>query len=371
MALSSKIAVISSLALLLAVTFLANQAPPLLAASASVPINLTKDAVLESVPSIAVSPSGDVVVAWETNLSLNKNPQDIFAAVSTGGGPFGPKFKVSSTPSPSRDPFLFPVGASSVYVLYRDTLGASGYSVMDSIWNGITWTVPIRLTKDFPNSVDPSGVQASDGSIWIIRQVSDGATATDAIVNKIGGTLYNLSKDGSAVIRPAITAGDNGNLYAAWVDHANEYGHPIKGINVVRWNGTKWLPLPAASGEADAQFPRLAYYNQHLYLVWRSVSPVWSIKERVWDGTKWGPVQVLKSQSGITYPRLAVSSAGNVYVAWEAAGGIYLKINSNTPLLVSPGVSNAHQPALFVDAGGAAHVAFENGDIWYNKITYP
>ena len=372
MSLSFKLAIPIAIAVLILVGFLGMGPRPLAAAQLATPINLTHDAASETVPSVAVSKSGDVVVSWELNKNPNKKPQEIYASVAPGGGSFGPAVNISNDAYPSRDAYLFPADQSNVYMLYRDTLGRSGYSILSSVWNGTNWSAPTTLANsDYPDSVDPMGVQATDGSIWFVRQVFEGKTWTDALAQKIGGAVYNLSNDGSAVIRPSITAADNGALYASWVDHANERKHTTPGIHVMQWNGTTWTNLPPPNQEADAQFPRLAYNNGQLYIVWRSVHPKWCIKERVWNGSAWGPTLVVAQKSGINYPRLAVSADGNVFVAWEVGGAIYLQENSNTPILVSAGIPNSHQPALFVDSSDVAHVAFENGDIWYTTITFP
>lgn len=335
--------------------------------------NLTSDLAFHSVPNVAVSLNGDVVVSWQQTPSQYGKTPDVYASVAMGGGAFGAPVNISNNPTPSRDSFLFRDNQSDVYMLYRDTLsGMTNYKVMETMWNGTSWSAPIQATNDsFFDSQDPAGVQSTDGTIWFVRQVWEGWTWTDAVIQPIGGSFANLSNDGSAVKRPAIAAGDNNSLYLAWVDHNNERRRVTPGIHVVQWDGTSWTSLPSPNQEVNASFPALAYHGGRLYLLWRSNKNRMSLKETTWDGTSWSPVRAVASGSGITYPRIAIPQSGNVFVAWERSGTIYLKENSNAPIPLSAGMPNSHQPALFVDDTDTAHVVFSNGDIWYAKVSTP
>ena len=61
-------------------------------------------------------------------------------------------------------------------------------------------------------------------------------------------------------------------------------------------------------------------------------------------------------------------ASGNVFVAWANNGAIYLSKNSAPGDVVSTGVAQALEPSLYVDANDVAHLAFQNGDIWYTHV---
>jgi hypothetical protein len=358
--------------ILLLTAFLFVGAPGALGSSIAL-TNITPDLAFHSVPSVAVSLNGDVVVSWQQTAFQYGRTPDVYASVAIGGGAFSVPVNISNNATPSRDSFLFRDNQSDVYMLYRDTLGGmANYKVMETVWNGTSWSAPVRATNDsFMDSQDPAGVQSTDGTIWFVRQVWEGGTWTDAVIQPIGSNFTNLSNDGSAVKRPAIAAGDNNTLYAAWVDHNNERKRVTPGMHVVEWDGTSWTNLPSPNQEVNGSFPALAYHGGLLYLLWRSNKRTVSVKEMAWDGTNWSPVTVVASGSGITYPRIAVPQSGNVFVAWEKSGAVYLQENSSSPIPVSAAVPNSHQPALFVDDTDTAHVVFSNGDIWYAKVSMP
>ncbi|MGB8647662.1 MAG: sialidase family protein [Anaerolineae bacterium] len=332
-------------------------------------LNLNKDAASQHDPAILRTTGGDLVVAYEQDVLTGSTlAPDIFVTHSTDGITYAPPINLSHTRLKSRTPALFRTNGNA-YLLYLETLPKTTiYQMFGSVSNSGSWSTPTRVTTNLnANIIDPAGVQASDGTNWVVGQIYLGGTWTDTWVQPIGGAGVNLSADGSAVRHPAIAAGDNGQVYVAWIDHANEYGHPKRGINVLQWNGATWARLPIPSTETAIQWVNLSYYQSKLYLTWPSgISPA-GIRQVIWDGAAWGPVTLLATGSAITYLHTAISPAGNIYVSWVINGVVYLKRNGETPIVLSQGLASAKQPALFVDDNDVAYVAFQqNYDIWLN-----
>jgi hypothetical protein len=330
--------------------------------------NLTHNPTTRDAPSIALSASGERVVAWEQKAYVGGNLTWSVFVDTAPDGIFGGPVKFSSGPSWARSPFLLQ-SQNGVYMLYRDTLtGTSNFKVMGAEWNGATWTSATRVDQaSFMDEQTPAGIQLPNGPIWFTWQGWESGTWTDTIAQPIGGTTVNVSNDGSAVNHASIAYGD-GNLYIAWVDHANErVGNMSPGIYVARYDGTAWTRLPVPTTEYTAAFPTLAYANHNLYLVWRSSAPP-SIKSAVWNGSTWGSTTRVLTSSGIQSLSVFAPASGNLFIAWENSGKIYLQENQNTPILVSSGVPRAHQPSLFVDGADTAYLAFQNADIWYARV---
>lgn len=334
-----------------------------------------------SLPSITKAADGTVVVAWQQNVPYKTIvQQEIFARSSGDGVNFTPAASaasnVSNTTTNSREPYLLNLSGGGVEVFYEDLpSNIKTWQIMSSTWNSGTWSAPLRMTTQATWTYqDPVAVQATDGTIWFATQTYFGnATWTDTVVQQVGGSglFYNLSKDGSAVRRPAIAAGDNGQVFAGWLDHANERGRPPTpgpGFKVQQWTGSIWTILPDPTNEGYNGFPALAYHNGLLYAAWPSAVGTLGIKEKTWDGLKWSAMNLLAPSSGARNLRLIVSQMGNIFITWDSGGIVYLQKNKNKPIILSTGVPRAQQPALFVDENDVAYVAFQNGAIWYKTV---
>lgn len=327
-----------------------------------------------SLPTIVKTDDGNVVVAWQQNVPLGLTvQQEIFARSSSDGINFNPQVNVSNTKTNSREPNLFDGDGGKAHLLYEDmSKGATRWQIMNSDWVSGTWSSPLRLTTQTNWTYqDPVGVQASDGTFWFATQTYFGSgTWTDALVQQVGGSglFYNLSKDGSAVRRPAIAAGDGGQIFVGWLDHANEKPGIKQGFKVRRWNGSLWSSLPDASSEGYNGFPALAYSNGLLYAAWPSAVGTAGIKERTWNGSAWSSILLLRQGSGARYLKMAVTAKGNIFIAWDKGGVVYLQENTSPPVVVSNGVPKGQQPSLYVDQNEVAYVAFQNGAIWYATV---
>ncbi len=336
----------------------ANSAPP------PTFVNLTKDRAVERNPSIGWSLNGDVIVAWEQDAYTNGTvQQDVFARVLQIGR-FGPAVNISINSAQSREPSIFGVGQVAS-VLYQETSPGGSY-IARSDWSGAAWSAPQNIAGgDYVMSLNPVGVQASDGSIWLARWVRTVGSHSDIVVQQIGGSAFNVSNDGGAWRHPALAAGNSGEVYVAWIDHTYKPSGAVPGVRVAKVTPGGIVALPQPSTDYFAYWPSLVYRGGQLYSSWLGTT-VRLIRERVWNGSAWARTRTLTT--GDT-PRLAVTAGGNVFVAFENNGQIFLKKNSATPLLVSGSLSKAGQPALTVDGSGNAHVAFiAGGDVWYVRV---
>ena len=329
------------------------------------PQNLTNDAALESWPSVVGTGSGDILVAWQQNVPVKaKVQQDIFVRTAPGGGPFNPSVDITNDPWNSREPDLVNTTAG-VYAFFQESDPTTvKFKIEDSILSNGTWSAP-ALVFNSPTftAFDASGVQTTDGNIWVAWQNggSGSGTWTDALVEQLGQKKVDLSNDGSAIRHPAIAAGANGQLYVAWADDANESPGVKPGVHVRQWNGIKWSTLPLPNNLAESAYPSLAYFNGNLYLVWRQGYPTRYLKERVWNGTAWSATTDLANGLNIVSPRIVIPPSGNIYITWANNGVIYLKKNSDPPVVVSGTVTGALNPSLYVDGNDVAYIVFQNG----------
>lgn len=344
------------------------------AANATAPLRLSQTSAGGSLPSITQASGGTVVVAWQQNVPLGtKVQQEIFARSSADGLSFGPVSNISQSRTNSREPFLLNTADGNIHAFYQDLPGSvTTWQIIDSVWSAGAWYTPTLVSGVGTWTYqDPAAVQSTDGTVWYVTQAFfGGGTWTDAVVQKLGvtGPGINLSRDGSAVHRPAIVEGDNGQIYVGWLDHGNERPGITPGFKVRQWTGTNWVALPDPSNEGYAAFPALAYHSGLLYAAWPSQVAATGIKIRTWNGTVWSPITRLANSTGARFLKLVVTANGNMFAAWDKGGVVYLQENGNPAIALSTGLAYSQQPSLFVDDNDVAYVAFQNGAIWYTSV---
>ena len=313
------------------------------------PINLSNNASPDKLPNITINGSGDIVVAWEKDVSTTK--KDIYASIAPGGGSFNSPVNVTNSVPRSLQPDLFNVTPSDVYAVYQE--GAQlAYSILDSG----SWSAINTLSTSGDSAKTASGAQATDGKKWVTSIVVT-SVMKDAWAIQIGVLQHRLSTSGSA-FSPSIAAGDSGKVFFSWLDKGPS--GTLSQIKVTQWTGSGWSALPDASSSGTQ--PTIAYSNGKLYAVWLASK---TIKQRIWDGSAWGTVTTAGTGNAPKTPKVFVPASGNVFVVWSDQGKIYLAENGGTKRAVSGTVASSVNPAIFVDSGDIPYVVWGNGEIWF------
>lgn len=353
-----------SVLLALLLTIAVTSAYPAFGAPSPSPINLTHDLALERHPTIGGPYGTSVIVAWEQDVStVGGVQQEVMARVGSNST-FGPTLNISNNSAHSRAPTIFQKGSVST-VLYEET-STGPTDVMSSDWTGTEWSSPECIAGgDYSLSFTPIGVQASDGSTWIARWVRTTGNFSDIIVQKIGGPAFNVSKDGRAWRNPNLVAGNNGEVYVAWVDHTYQPVGFKPGVRLAKVTASGVVAMRQITSDYFAYWPWLAYRGGKLYAVWLGTTSR-LIRERVWDGSAWSRQIVIGTGDK---PALAITPRGAIYVAWENNGQILLRRNLAPPAVVSSNVKGAEQVALTTAGTEDAFLAFvAGGDIWYVHV---
>jgi hypothetical protein len=336
----------------------------------SAPRNLSSDPLIAQAATVAVTQGGDVIVAWEAKVNQNGARQDVFVRVAPSGQDFGDVVNLTHNASTSRDPLPFVDRDDNALLFFADTPpGLSTARVFATSLSAGVWLTPTQIsTAPNGNAHYIDAAQASDGALWLAWSVSSAPTYTNIWAAVVGQAPTNLSDDGSAFAYPAMAADEQGNVFVAWYDRANEYHRPKPGIKVRQWNGAQWLALPDPRGGTGDTPPQLGYAGGQLYVWW-----YWrGIHRRTWDGAAWSKDAIIAPVAGAQDLDARIAPNGDEYFVWDTKGVIYFEKNTNAPVAISPGVSNALKPHLAVDATGKAHVVFQDRartkDIWYVTV---
>lgn len=312
------------------------------------PQNISSSASPDKWPSIVQNGGGDVVVAWEKDVSSSS--KDIYARIAPGGGAFNAAVNVSNSSALSLQPSLFRNGASDVDVVFQE-----GTHLAYSVLHTGAWSALSMLNTPGSNAQNAVGAQATDAKNWVAwRMINSLSYNVDAL--QIGGGQYQLSSSGSAAT-PAIVAGANGQVFVAWLDKGPAANR--SDIMVSQWNGSAWVALP---NPGTGTQPSLGFSNGKLYAVWLNGT---AIKQSIWSGSAWGAPTTVGSGTSPKTPKVFVPASGNVFVVWSDGGKIYLSKNGGAKTAVSGTVASSINPAIFVAANDVPYIVWQNGEIWY------
>lgn len=312
------------------------------------PVNLSVSAFVDKAPSITVNGSGDIVVAWERDVSASS--KDIFARRAPGGGAFGAAVNVSNSSALSAQPNLFNGNGSDVLAVFQEG-NHPGYSTFH---NG-AWSAVTVIGNAGSSAQNVVGTQDTNGNKWVAwRNINN--LAYDVWVLQIGGAQRQLSTSKSAA-SPAIVAGAGGNVYVGWLDKGPAGNR--SDILVSQGNGPTWNALPSPGIGIQ---PSLGFGNAKLYAVFLNGT---AIKQRIWNGSAWGATTTVATGTSPKTPKVFVTAAGNVFVVWSDSNKIYLSVNGGAKKVVSGTVASAKDPAISVDANQIPYIVFQNGEVWY------
>jgi hypothetical protein len=319
---------------------------------------------LGNAPVPAVSPIGDVYVAWQDAPLGVQTPGRIYVDMSNDGGTTwgadviaanyntlarypkgGTSFQVRSFPSIAVSPVVNPSGFYDVYVVYADD--------------------PDRVNDVNIESVLPPGTSSSqsqqiacDGGSHVYAVWADwraGGTYGDVYFNRstdygaTWGTDQRLNTGvtaGSVFINTPRIAADGANVYVVWEDRRNSATTPDIYYNYSVDNGANWqasairLDLGTAAGTTSAWSPDLAASSGNVCVVWaddRSGDADILCNYSTNGGVTWqaAATRVDAAGAGVWSNMPQISAQGaNMYVTWwDARNGpddIFVNVSSNS-----------------------------------------
>jgi len=155
-------------------------------------------------------------------------------------------------------------------------------------------------------------------------------------------------------------------------------------------DGRTWRVQQVTRAGAPSRYPTLAAGpDGSLHLAWTQYEPTGHVYYARFDGTRWSaPLKISPGSDYAGVPAIAVDSRGDPHVVWygirEQApqvrtrhGSIYEIVYRgraggrwSTPVVISPGIPDAINPALAVDGQDRLHSAWYQFDIQVYQVMY-
>lgn len=175
---------------------------------------------------------------------------------------------------------------------------------------------------------------------------------------------------------PSIAAAPDGSIWAAWLSFGGETDRvAIRSWKDGHWANLQWVP----GSEGDNWLPQVMVdASNRAWAVWsQQVDGNWDIYARWFDGAKqeWGPLERLTSNPlPDINPRVWSDGKGKAALVWQGFRGKYSSIFFREfdgakwlpELQVTRHAANDWEPAVALDAGGSAWIAYDT----YENGTY-
>ena len=348
--------------------------------------------------SVALSPNGDFVIAWQGD-GHDGAGTGIYAQRYTAAGvPAGGEFRVNSyTPGDQRDPSATMDAAGNFVVAWHNTglneIGQSIYGVFIQryIASGVPWGGEVQVnTLEARSHNHPSVAMDADGDLVVtwenINTGNQGGYIYARRYTPSGtplGGQFIVSPSRFDQFRPSVAVAPSGEFVIAWQDayRISAQRFAASGtrrggtIQVDTYTGTEFQFYPSVAMDADGDFV-VAWQNEAYGRTGRdgSGSGVYA-RQYTAAGVPVGDEFRVNSYTpgDQKKPSVAMNNDGSFVVTWTSANqngqvnGIYAQSYTSTGTLVgsefrvSPVAGGDQQnPSMAVDADGDFVVAWES-----------
>ena len=331
----------------------------------NVKVNNDSTAFPQEDPSLAVSPSGILHVAWEDRRSGTN--YDIYYANSTNGGAnwtgnvkINDDFALNS----QRDPSLAVDASTGTYVIWQDDRNVvTDIYAVNSTDGGLTWGTNVRVTADFPNSPQQAPSLAADAAGTLFAAWQDQRIPLEYEIyfakSTDGGATWsfpnirvNDDSPGYNQFLPSVAADALGSVSVAWEDYRNTPTGDIYMANLgppAPYEINAFLEAGFANVNITWTLPVPETEVDH-YEVWRGgsystaqvgyakVSPVLPTGTSFWVDVGAGAVPF-----GYFYAVHAVAAGGANSSSAGQAAKLFAPLSSAQPYLLSTSVVNSSQ----------------------------
>ncbi len=330
--------------------------------------NLANTATDSRVPSLVVTGSGTVHVAWEEEESI------YHTSGSSGSWSAPAEAVLGDSPSLALD------SSDGVHMAFVSEMGGI-FDVFYTRWDGGGWTLPVNVSATSGVSSAPVIASAPGNSLHIIWADNTGGETTLYHGQSSDGSAWSTfpipNGSGSA---PALAIGSDGVLHLAWQSEDTDTG--LDEIWYMQFSGGSWsLPENISATPDDAStVPSIAVAPDNtVHIVWQeALGPNTAIYHASGQSGDWTQADdVSGTLESAKFPALGINSAGHGFLLWDEGSvivGRELYATSGTwsdREQVASDVFGISDPALFlndstVHAAWAEEVSAFNWDIFYS-----
>jgi len=286
---------------------------------------------------IGVDGSGTLYVVWE-DYRVGGGDSDIYASSSLDGGDtWSPSIRVNSggTGSAQGDPSLAVSPSGGLVVAWEDRrAGNWDIYAANSSDSGVTWSPDVRVDSDVgvSDQTDPDLAMDSFGTLYAVwkdrrNDAGDVFLATSATSGVSWATDVRVNSDALTVLQefPSVAV-DGGTVAVAWEDRRNgniDVYLGTSGDGGVTWPGPD-VRVHAEPGATSQRYPALAAMAGELHVAWSDSRNVgWDLlySNSTDGGSTWLAPEIRVNDDAATafqtLPAIAVGSGGLVHLVWE------------------------------------------------------
>lgn len=235
---------------------------------------LTYDAEQDITPSIIQTADGTIWVVWASDRTDNF---ELYYTISINNGvSWAPDTQLTNNPTRDGGPSIMQHHNRTIWVIWHRDMGAGNYDLLCKIFNGTTWSPETRLTTDPSWDLNPSIIQAYNGTIWVVwTSYRTGDYEIFYTTSTDNGTSWSpetqLTTDSDFDEAPSITQARDGSLWIAW--HSDRKGNQYDiYYTTLTNNGSTWSSdTQLTKNNADDMSPTIM--NSHegrMWVAWTS-----------------------------------------------------------------------------------------------------
>src|SRR6476646_1158996 len=133
----------------------------------STPKNVSNNSDFSFTPQHAVDQSGNIYMVWEDDTNTNSNI--LFSRSTDGGATFSAPNNISRTSGFSFNPRIATDNHGGINVVWEDfTPGNLDVMFSHSTDGGLTFSTPINVSNDPPDSASPQIAADTGGNIYVV-----------------------------------------------------------------------------------------------------------------------------------------------------------------------------------------------------------
>jgi len=346
----------------------------------SSPKNISHNTDNSFTPQVAVDGAGNIYAVWEDDTATNSNI--LFSRSSDGGATFSTPGNVSKSSGSSFNPRISVDGQGGINVVWvSDATGNNDIFFSRSTDGGNSFSTPLNLSNDAPDSLSPQLAVDASGSINVVWESDDIKF----------GVLFSHSTDGGATFSTPVDLATNtggsfgaqlvvavdGSINVVWEDDSNSQSN-ISFSRSTDQGATFSAPKNLSSNLVNSFGAQIAAdASGNIDVIWADSTPgnydIFFSRSTDQGASFSSPKNVSNSAGNSLHAQIGVDATDGIYVVWQEnvpadfnnKDIFFVRssdsgVNFSAPANLSNNVGNSSNSWITVDATGAINVSWED-----------